>query len=128
MQDEELYITNCQSPPQSKLHLHTLQLLTKNHLITGDFNGHSPAWGYDKPDSGGEEIQDWMMDNNLVLINMTHDKPSHFSWAWKTASTPDLAIATEDIQKRVVKVVNNCLLYTSPSPRDLSTSRMPSSA
>ena len=25
-------------------------------------------------------------------------------------------------------VVNVCLLYTSPSPRDLSTSRMPSSA
>ena len=25
-------------------------------------------------------------------------------------------------------VPNNCLLYTSPSPRDLSTSRMPSSA
>ena len=26
------------------------------------------------------------------------------------------------------KSSNNCLLYTSPSPRDLSTSRMPSSA
>ena len=25
-------------------------------------------------------------------------------------------------------VYNSCLLYTSPSPRDLSTSRMPSSA
>ena len=25
-------------------------------------------------------------------------------------------------------LINNCLLYTSPSPRDLSTSRMPSSA
>ena len=24
--------------------------------------------------------------------------------------------------------INTCLLYTSPSPRDLSTSRMPSSA
>ena len=24
--------------------------------------------------------------------------------------------------------IRNCLLYTSPSPRDLSTSRMPSSA
>ena len=24
--------------------------------------------------------------------------------------------------------IKNCLLYTSPSPRDLSTSRMPSSA
>ena len=28
----------------------------------------------------------------------------------------------------LVKQKNNCLLYTSPSPRDLSTSRMPSSA
>ena len=27
-----------------------------------------------------------------------------------------------------VELVRNCLLYTSPSPRDLSTSRMPSSA
>ena len=26
------------------------------------------------------------------------------------------------------RAVGNCLLYTSPSPRDLSTSRMPSSA
>ena len=29
---------------------------------------------------------------------------------------------------RVVRPVSVCLLYTSPSPRDLSTSRMPSSA
>ena len=28
----------------------------------------------------------------------------------------------------IVDPVNDCLLYTSPSPRDLSTSRMPSSA
>ena len=27
-----------------------------------------------------------------------------------------------------VTIINDCLLYTSPSPRDLSTSRMPSSA
>ena len=29
---------------------------------------------------------------------------------------------------KVVNLVTGCLLYTSPSPRDLSTSRMPSSA
>ena len=29
---------------------------------------------------------------------------------------------------RFASYINNCLLYTSPSPRDLSTSRMPSSA
>ena len=27
-----------------------------------------------------------------------------------------------------IEITNNCLLYTSPSPRDYGTSRMPSSA
>ena len=41
---------------------------------------------------------------------------------------------TEDITKKVSPLIRllltfcSCLLYTSPSPRDLSTSRMPSSA
>ena len=35
-------------------------------------------------------------------------------------SSPELRAAVADIRA--------CLLYTSPSPRDLSTSRMPSSA
>ena len=32
------------------------------------------------------------------------------------------------IGNQIFGVVGGCLLYTSPSPRDLSTSRMPSSA
>ena len=36
---------------------------------------------------------------------------------------------TKDLQKKVfIAQLDICLLYTSPSPRDLSTSRMPSSA
>ena len=31
-------------------------------------------------------------------------------------------------QAKFYEIIKNCLLYTSPSPRDLSTSRMPSSA
>ena len=35
----------------------------------------------------------------------------------------------DDIRVHITKIEGNvCLLYTSPSPRDLSTSRMPSSA
>ena len=33
-----------------------------------------------------------------------------------------------DVDSGVIRLINACLLYTSPSPRDLSTSRMPSSA
>ena len=32
------------------------------------------------------------------------------------------------VLKPVAQAYSDCLLYTSPSPRDLSTSRMPSSA
>ena len=35
---------------------------------------------------------------------------------------------SEDKANDVVQEIVACLLYTSPSPRDLSTSRMPSSA
>ena len=46
----------------------------------------------------------------------------------------DPAVATKELIDEVYETVNDngkvisCLLYTSPSPRDLSTSRMPSSA
>ena len=38
-------------------------------------------------------------------------------------SRPDIRVPMREIE-----VSDTCLLYTSPSPRDLSTSRMPSSA
>ena len=41
-----------------------------------------------------------------------------------------VAVALQRMQQQVktVSESKHCLLYTSPSPRDLSTSRMPSSA
>ena len=42
-------------------------------------------------------------------------------------SDPKAIAATFD-EKRVPQLVNTCLLYTSPSPRDRQKSRMPSSA
>ena len=39
-----------------------------------------------------------------------------------------VAVTTDDVTKRAVTAPNSCLLYTSPSPRDVEESRMPSSA
>ena len=41
---------------------------------------------------------------------------------------PDPIDGTDSARVRAVLESYRCLLYTSPSPRDLSTSRMPSSA
>ena len=37
-------------------------------------------------------------------------------------------INLDELKAEIVTLMTTCLLYTSPSPRDLSTSRMPSSA
>ena len=51
-------------------------------------------------------------------VNYTLDVAKAEDWISKGAQPSDT----------VGDILKNCLLYTSPSPRDLSTSRMPSSA
>ena len=107
--DGDLHITNCYSPSTTDLKLHKLKLNDSRHLVTGDFNSHSPSWGYEEMDNRGEEIEDWMMENGLILINKPNDKPTCYSRAWKSSSTPDLAMATEDIQRLSTRTVHTQL-------------------
>ena len=44
------------------------------------------------------------------------------------ADVATLASAAMLVEVNISHWIGSCLLYTSPSPRDLSTSRMPSSA
>ena len=45
-----------------------------------------------------------------------------------TSAFPPNKGGTIEVNGKVIRLSLGCLLYTSPSPRDLSTSRMPSSA
>ena len=59
----------------------------------------------------------------ITLLNMTEDsKP--------TASMLGDSVIESEVKKEIKKKIipEPCLLYTSPSPRDLATERMPSSA
>ena len=50
-------------------------------------------------------------------------------WRAVDVMAGDLPVAMRQLQLPAAKArFKGCLLYTSPSPRDLSTSRMPSSA
>ena len=58
--------------------------------------------------------------NNSVIKAIKYDTKNTFLFA---------SLQSESGQKIVNHLnIDTCLLYTSPSPRDLSTSRMPSSA
>ena len=71
---------------------------------------------------------DFLMDSGYeaVIENVKTTSPSHiFTVPDKYVSAPGVLIVPMQIS---LSKNSNCLLYTSPSPRDLSTSRMPSSA
>ena len=70
------------------------------------------------------------VEGDEVLINLDEGTVGlKFDWL----SDAKLVLTDELIkemlkQRKAAGTLNDCLLYTSPSPRDLSTSRMPSSA
>ena len=59
-------------------------------------------------------------DIDMILI--------HQEYVRKTDDNPVSGSSNHKLDKKMGYLANVCLLYTSPSPRDLSTSRMPSSA
>ena len=52
--DRNLIICNLCSLPNKAVNLYTLQL---DWAIVGDFNSHSPSWGYPILDAKGEEVE-----------------------------------------------------------------------
>ena len=96
---EPIHVTNYYCPNNKKLDLENIYTAEKNQIILGDFNSHSPSWGYATMDARGDEVEEWMMENLLILINKPDSEPTFYSRVWRTQSTPDLAIATEDIQR-----------------------------
>ena len=67
----------------------------------------------------------------LALDTLTHIVGTRSRDTIRVITSKDAGIVLEDLIRATTKayvLLDTCLLYTSPSPRDLSTSRMPSSA
>ena len=85
-----------------------------------------------------EDMNDRVLRNIVVGLGAKADgvvREDHFviTVASEIMAILCLADDMDDLKARLAKIVvaynyQGCLLYTSPSPRDLSTSRMPSSA
>ena len=64
----------------------------------------------------------------LILWGLFLYRPTDLILMMTTIATSYLYFGTKLEEEKLVEEFKDCLLYTSPSPRDLSTSRMPSSA
>ena len=70
--------------------------------------------------SVAKELADFVKNELLLDTNIGPDE------FWKGFDRVVHELAPKN--KKLLEIRETCLLYTSPSPRDLSTSRMPSSA
>ena len=103
-------------------------------------HGISGAFLADKPVFTDivDEFLDFIRNDKLIIHNAPFDMGfinAELKWAGKTPLPADQAIDTLVMARKKfpgaqasLDALCRCLLYTSPSPRDLSTSRMPSSA
>ncbi|GFX80419.1 RNA-directed DNA polymerase from mobile element jockey [Trichonephila clavipes] len=61
-------------------------------ILLGDFNGHSPLWGYDVTNSRGRQIEQLISDHCLCLLN--NDEKTYFHAPTRTFHSLDLAICS----------------------------------
>ena len=118
--NEVLTVYNEYCPVDKKLSLDKIDVKGNNCMIVGDFNSHSEAWGYAESDRRGEEIEDWQIDQKLLLINDPEDPPTFYSRRWLTTTTPDLAFATDDLARKTTRTVLNQLGGSDHKPVLLS--------
>ncbi|RUS68475.1 hypothetical protein EGW08_023763 [Elysia chlorotica] len=118
--NQHIQIFNVYSPSDRDLALDTMQTQDSKCLIVGDFNSHSEAWGYKEADRRGEEVEDWQVDNGLILLNDPDDPPSFFSRRWLSCTSPDLAFATNDISRIATRTVLNQLGGSDHRPIKIS--------
>ena len=69
-----------------------------------------------------------LSDTNYTIIDGTANRIQHWSYAIGASTFWGRKNTIPGVPCHVNPIYIPCLLYTSPSPRDLSTSRMPSSA
>ena len=102
------------------------------NLIIEKINSHFPDHTILAEESGlNQKTPDylWVIDPLDGTTNFVHGYPSFgVSIGLLIKGVPSLGVVMELPSKNLYSAYKGCLLYTSPSPRDRTRSRMPSSA
>ena len=89
---------NVYSPPNSICSIPDLnETMYRNTIIAGDFNGHSPLWGYGDSNATGKYIEEINESTNLIIQQDKNSTPTLLHKASKSLSRPDLTLVSSDL-------------------------------
>ncbi|XP_055931918.1 uncharacterized protein LOC129962202 [Argiope bruennichi] len=82
--------------------------------MLGDFNGHSTLWGSNSTNSRGQQIEQFISNNCLCLLN--NDEKTYFHEPTRTFHSLDLAICSPELLPLLTFAVSNDLYNSDHYP------------
>ena len=92
-----IYIHPQQNFTQADLKQLTDQL-PKPYILTGDFNSHNTLWHDHKTDARGQTVEDFILDNDLNILDENEHTYEKFNDGTMYKSHIDLTLITPDLQ------------------------------
>ena len=98
--DKKFQLYNVYSPPKETFTFTCSTTLFKSTILAGDFNGHSPLWGYQDRNRTGANIEDLCQSTNLIRMQDENSTPTLLHKAHGTRHRPDLTLVSADIHSK----------------------------
>ena len=101
--NEKFSIFNVYNPPVKEIRLPSSVIdscILKKTVLAGDFNGHSPLWGYRDLNKTGKAVEDLCSSTNLCLVQDSTTQPTLQHKYHKTLHRPDLTLVSSDISSK----------------------------
>ena len=96
--ERKLKVYNIYSPPKETFTFSSQEIIYKNTVLAGDFNGHSPLWGYTDNNASGINIENLCLSTNLVCLQDENSPPTLLHKVHGTQHRPDLTLVSADLQ------------------------------
>jgi len=91
---EKSTIFNIYHHPETPLNIQSTvsESIFTNAIIAGDFNCHSPTWGYKELDNNEKTLKDFIYSSNLFLFQNAQSKPTLIQKTSKALHKLDLTL------------------------------------
>ena len=112
--NKKLTIYNIYSPPKETFTFSRTENLFRATVLAGDFNGHSPLWGYTDRNQSGKNVEELCETTNLIRVQDENSKPTLLHKVHGTLHRPDLTLISADLDS-----------YSSEVLEDISSDHRP---